>query len=649
MGDGMAESTWGPRRWVSLRSVVLGAVMSVVVGLQGPYWTIYLQTSRMYADYHTGGAAFWLFMLIPFFLLFNLAVGRGSRLAWRAEELTVVTAMMFISGSIVSSGLIGHWLPSISAACYHATSGNQWRELVWDNLRPWMRPIDPDGGNVAVTQFWEGLPPGEPIPWGPWVRPLVAWGVLLLGLFACMTAIMAIMRKQWVDHEHLSFPIAQVPAELCAGAVNPLRESSIFRSKAFWVGLGMAFLVASMGGVSFYAFGKPFYFRIRQTVTGLGPLGLRVNTSLVVIGLAFLIPNRIAFSVVALSLMSWGTKSFMRAYNLGMRGGDGSVELGFLTMGAMVMFVLASVWLGRRHLRRVLRCGLGTGDRDYDAEEPCSYRSALLTMLAGMAVFVGWLVAAGLGLGYALCVLAAFLVIYYGMARVIAQCGLPSATPPVIPARFVGDLFGVENLGTRQVALLGSQVWHADMRNGAMSGAAHSMYLVQRRRSGLFWALLLALVVTYVTACYCTVWISYRHGALNMDPWFFMTSSRIPWWWVSGTLGRQEGFSLLGLSWTVFGGLIMGALILAQRSFFWWPIHPVAFLICNSHMVYNLWFSVFLAWLAKVLVVNFGGHRAYRSGRRFCIGMVMGYFLGGGLWGIVDTVTGKVGNAVFYL
>jgi len=93
----------------------------------------------------------------------------------------------------------------------------------------------------------------------------------------------------------------------------------------------------------------------------------------------------------------------------------------------------------------------------------------------------------------------------------------------------------------------------------------------------------------------------------------------------------------------------MGLLILAQRSLFWWPIHPVGFLICSSFLVTAFWFSIFLAWLIKVFIVEFGGYGLYRGARRFFIGSLLGYFLAGGLWAFVDTITGSVGNQVFYL
>ena len=93
----------------------------------------------------------------------------------------------------------------------------------------------------------------------------------------------------------------------------------------------------------------------------------------------------------------------------------------------------------------------------------------------------------------------------------------------------------------------------------------------------------------------------------------------------------------------------MAGLIIAQRSFFWWPLHPVGVLIASSHMVYFFWASIFTAWLIKVVVVGFSGYGGYRTARVFFIGTVLGYFLAGGMWNIIDTFTGKTLNSVFYI
>ena len=641
-----------PQSGITVRSVLVGCLMCIVIGLVGPYWSVFLMSSRMFADYHTAGATFFLFILL---VVFNLGLGRLWRpLAFRAGELMAVTAMMLVGGSIVSSGLIAYFIPGMTAPYAQATSSNRWNEIIWPHMKPWLAPLDPNGGTFAIRKFWQGLEPGAPILWGPWLRPIALWGIFLLALFVCMIAVMALMRKQWIDNEHLSYPIAQVPAELCAAGARSSGAGSILRSGAFWIGVGVMFLLASSGGVGHY-FGGLSAFRISHDVTGLGPAALPINLQPVVVGLVFLIPNRVAFSVWFLTLVSWGVRGFMTAYNLNLSeymvyGVVGNPSLQHLAMGGLLVFFFASIWLSRGHLRRAWRCALGRGERGYDAAEPARYRTIFAVVLLSILIMLVWLHAAGLSLWFAALFLLMILVVYYGMARVIAQCGLPSLNSPALASTWLASIFGGAAIGSQQATLLGATVaWHADLRNSVMSGAGHGMYLAEKRTRGLFWPMVLALVVTYVTGCLFSVYLGYRHGAANMDTWFYQASVPHPWNWTASLIQGNRGPSGAGMVWTAAGAVLMASLILAQRSLFWWPIHPVGFLICSSFLVTAFWFSIFLAWLIKVFIVEFGGYGLYRGARRFFIGSVLGYFLAGGLWAFVDTFTGSVGNQVFYL
>ncbi len=46
--------------------------------------------------------------------------------------------------------------------------------------------------------------------------------------------------------------------------------------------------------------------------------------------------------------------------------------------------------------------------------------------------------------------------------------------------------------------------------------------------------------------------------------------------------------------------------------------------------------------------LRLGGPRLYRKARRFFIGVVLGSFAAGGVWAVVDTLTGSTGNMVLY-
>ncbi len=637
-------------RFVEWRAVLVGVLMCVLIAFAGPYWTFYLQTSRMFADYHLAGATFGLFIL---FVVFNLGLGTLWRgFAFSAHELMVVGAMMMVGGSIVTSGVLAYFIPTLAAPHYFATPANDYIERLWPNLAEGFFPLDPTGSTFAVRRFWEGLPPGEPIPWGPWVSPLLLWGVFLMAMCFCMVAIMALMRKQWIDYEHLSFPIAQVPGELCRAAADPWGRDSIFRSIPWLLGFGLTFLLANFTGVIMH-----YDLWDRTTLPAqieLAPgYSLPINLRLVIVGLVFLVPNRVAFSVWFASLAGWFLQSFMDSYNLALthQGIYGS-EMSNLAMGGAIVFVIISLWLSRRHLRRAVFCALGSSEqRDYDREEATSYRAALLVIMLCVGVMVWWFHRAGLGVAYGALILAITLAVFYVMSRVVAQCGLPMLSPPIYPNQFLTSMVGAADMSRSQITGLAmNHGWTFDMRNSAMAGAAHGLHLTRRRRRGLMWAMLLALLIVYAVGSVWTIRLCYRHGGVNMDGWFFDTFPKYCVWpWANNAIVQNPVASYARLAWAGAGAVLMAGLTLAQRTLFWWPFHPVGVLVASSHMVRFFWFSVFLAWLLKWGTVSLAGPAGYRKARLFMIGMVTGYFLGGGLWCLLDTWTESIANAVFYI
>jgi len=60
--------------------------------------------------------------------------------------------------------------------------------------------------------------------------------------------------------------------------------------------------------------------------------------------------------------------------------------------------------------------------------------------------------------------------------------------------------------------------------------------------------------------------------------------------------------------------------------------------------VTSLWFSYFLGWLIKFLVVKFGGQSVYLSLRRFMLGIIIGEALAVIFWTIIAWYTGVNGG-----
>ena len=70
----------------------------------------------------------------------------------------------------------------------------------------------------------------------------------------------------------------------------------------------------------------------------------------------------------------------------------------------------------------------------------------------------------------------------------------------------------------------------------------------------------------------------------------------------------------------------------------WLPFHPVAYPFGNSFTLQWLWFSFFISWLAKWLILKHGGLGMFRRLTPFFLGLILGEFVIGGGWTIIGLI-----------
>ena len=89
----------------------------------------------------------------------------------------------------------------------------------------------------------------------------------------------------------------------------------------------------------------------------------------------------------------------------------------------------------------------------------------------------------------------------------------------------------------------------------------------------------------------------------------------------------------------------MGLLMIARRTWAWWPLHPIGFPISStfSWMAFN----AFLAWALKGPVLRYGGIKLYRTVRPFFLGLVLGHFTIFVVFWVIDSMTGMQNNGLF--
>ena len=137
----------------------------------------------------------------------------------------------------------------------------------------------------------------------------------------------------------------------------------------------------------------------------------------------------------------------------------------------------------------------------------------------------------------------------------------------------------------------------------------------QKRR--LVWAMGAALAVGLAATGYMTLKLGYTYGGLNLDR-FFLDYAIVPFdVFVGRRMLEPSPVFSRGFFYTAMGVGIASLLMVLRARFTRWPLHPVALPISTIWFTDVFFFSVFLAWAIKTVVLKFGGAAFYRRTRPF--------------------------------
>ena len=615
----------------------------------------YLATAGLSTDYITAGAVFVFFILIA---LFNPLL-RLCRRAWgfSAAELALVYIMMLVASAIPTWGFSALMIPLMPALYYYATPENDWAQLLHPHFKSWMVIQDPD----AIKYFFEGLPKGRELPWEVWITPLVSWCSLILAVYLMMIALMVLVRRQWVDHERLIFPLVQLPLEMIQKTSPGAIFSPFLKNPLMWVGFLVPFTLLSSKGLNHYFPMVPqaelyVYLPLFARSTGLEFL-----LNFTVIGLSYFLSQNVAVSIWLfhiLARLQMGVES-MVGHSI-----PGEIEIfmeGTLTvahqgMGAMVVLALYGLWVGRGHLKPVLHKVVYNDDQIDDKDEILSYRAAAMVLLGATIYLTGWIHLAGAPLWVAILFVVIAFSIFYGMARIVAEGGVGFARPQMTAQPIAINFLGTDLVTESGIVSLGlTYGWAGNLRIMLMASAINGMKRGERLgllRRPLFGAMLLAIVVALFTSVGLVIWLGYQHGGINLDGWFYKHMGRgvgeFIWYKITNPVNFIDSPEVIGprLAYTFVGAGVMWLLIWARHHFLWWPTHYLGFAISSTNMTSGCWFGIFLGSVVKAIVLKYGGIKLYRQLRPLFLGFILGQISCSGFWMLVDFALGGTGNYV---
>ena len=639
----------GPFTW---RAFLAGSLGALAIGIGTQYGVMVIHGSYMAIDFSTAGAIFLFFVMVA---IINMPLGKLSkRAALTSSELKTVYIMMTVACAIPTMGLSAQILPILTAPYYYALPENSWAEIFHPYIKPWLVPQ----GQREIKYFYEGAPAWESgVPWGIWIKPLLIWSIFLIALYFVMICIMVILRKQWMDRERLVFPLAQLPLEMVKDEGNsPVKP--FFKNSIMWIGFGIPFVLSSMKGLHHYFPSVPSLELIQSIPIFRRSLALNFRLSMPMLGFFYLVHLDAAFSLWFFNLLSLIVRGLMNTFAITMREslgiyGTPSPVFAHQGMGAMIALVLVGLWIGRSHLKDVLKKAFTNDSSVDDSGEMLSYRTAFWGTIIGLIVMTVWLNMSGISLWVVLLFLFGAMLLFIGLTRVVAESGMAEAVASTISSSFVVSGIGTGPLGPSGLTAMSlTYVWGADLRTFVMASTANSLRIIEgegRRRRPLFWAIMLSIIITMVSSIWILLKLAYSYGGLNCNDWFFGGGAIAPYNFFASKILNPSEPNLLGWYITAGGAVGMLFLMFMRARFLWWPFHPIGFTIGPVWIMDQIWFTIFLAWLIKTVVVRYGGLKMFQKLRPLFLGLILGQFTCNGVWVLIDAIAGGRGNRIFWI
>jgi len=640
LAESIASTEPSPKNDITPRAILVGLALVVIVCFVATDTTYRLRASRVSLGHVP--MSLWL----PFTLLFLLnPLLKKLRPSWmlRPQELGLILCMGFIGAIFPTKNVAGRLVAVLASPYYKASSENRWDEYITEYLPGWAVPSDRHGD---VTRLWEGLPAHESLPWSVWVGPLFWWFTLFAAIFIACFCIIVILRKQWVEHERIVFPLARLPVIMISDVDTNSGWPRVLSDRLFWIGFGIAAFILCWNILPWFWHQipripiGPTYNNTVSFAPGYPPLQIKFNFVMAAFG--YLTNLEVLLSIWLFHVLSLVEIGVLNRVGVIVRS---DFENGLLLqqVGGFITLALFAIFTARQHIVAVVRSAWKNDGTLDDREELLSYRAALVGLAVSILYSVYWMAAAGISLVGTAVQLALLFIYFIGLTKIVAETGLVYIETPLRTQELAASLMGRTVSTSDHVGMALTANIVESHREYAMPTIAHVSKIQDSfrwPRGGILLGIGSAFIVGFVVSVVYTLHLCYgATGAANIRHVFVfggystrMFDRVVRWAGEIPHFTQAEG-TLLAAG--VIGTLLLSILRLRLP---WWPLHPVGFTVGYVYPVRVTAFTVFLVWATKSIVLRIGGIGLYRRLQPFFIGMLTGYTIGVGISTLVDAI-----------
>ena len=643
-----------PKAGWTVRSFILGLVcVAITVYIVTTAELVSSQVSIGYLQLPPVVLCLLFLIVLVNMLVKRIAKGRELK----PTEIALIYIMILPAAMVTSHGMLERLLSTLAAGNYFASPDNGWRDLFYNHTPSWLVPWDPRGpGKQPVTvNFYEGIHRHTVVPWGLWIRPVLAWFLLFGMVYFAFLCMASILRRQWGDNEHLTFPLVQLPMEFIRTETTN-GEKHVFSRPLTWIGFTVPFFVFNWNGLHNIYPTMPLIvlnvtlnpFFTTPPLNDMGPLFLYV--SFAAIGFFFLLPSELLFSLWFFFLIGKGQEVFARVVGYETPNHPHAAAhyfLGTQTEGAWVALAFTFAVLARKHLSAVWAAAIGRGGDDRGQDEMLSYRVAVWGLIAAFGGIVIWCVAMGMSAWLAIWIFAFYLFVQaIIMARSTAEAGMLMTEGSWTSTDILRGPFGSTHLDPHDMTALSytEAMFPRDLRGMLFTGFLDAQRLADAigiKRKTLLTALVVGVVSAAVMGAAYQLYLPYHLGALTMQPYAYQGNSVQFFRENAGRIHHlfhdptyNDG------AWAAVGVVVTLALSALRARYAGFPLHPLGYALCCTWTIVVFWFPILVAWICKAATVRYGGVKGYRFLRPFFIGMVLGEFFAAFEWTLISGLTG---------
>ena len=596
--------------WIAYQEVAWYARLTYVVPFPNVIFTIFLLTA------------------------FNTLLSRISKSALTHGELLVIYILLSIASAISNNLMLAEVIPSFGYAHWYATPENEWKEIIWKHLPAWLTVNDKD----ILRGYYEGdssLYSMRTIR--TWLSPVLAWSSFTFVMVFVMLCLSAVLRRQWTESERLTYPTIRLPLEM----TSP--KSGFFGNRLMWTGFAVAGGICLINGLSVLYPSIPQIPVKRRSINhyfttkpwnAMG--GLHIGFYPFIIGIGFLMPLDLAFSCWALFLF----RKFQRILIsiAGLTNIPGFPFFKEQESGSVIGLCIAAIWVGKGHFKHALISVFRKSAVD-DANEAMRYRTAILGIIVGFIFLVVFSVRIGMSAWAALTFFGIYYAISITITRVRAELGYPvHAFEPIHANEILPNTLGSRQFNPGDLTGFALYAWfNRAYSSHPMPNQLEAFKLTDStpaiRRRQLSGFMMLAAFCGIFACFWAYLDIYHKHGAMSgfgdwPNLWYGNGTYRLLAHWL--TYPSQINYGSAGF--IGVGALSVLLLAMMRLRFFWWPFHPLGYVISLSYWINYMWVCLLISSVLKWIIAKYGGLKLYRRMSYFFLGLVLGDFVIGSLW-----------------